>query len=380
VVAGSTSVGYLYGPDGKRLKKVIGSDVTLYLGADLERDPAGAWTAYLSPDVKRAAGTLHYLHRDHLQSVRRVTDASGTLYRASVYAPYGTQSEQVINPLTPSEPKGFIGERTDPETGLSYLNARYYDASLGRFLSPDWWEITDPAVGPNRYAYALNDPVNKSDPNGHAVSPDPCNYFCRLNAIIGSTTSGSTSTTSAPRATVVDGPWDKRRPTRARVAGGDEDNDNDGVPDHKQRAFPFTLDHKVVRPWHSVDISSELGYGGGGAALPSRRFTPSPNGRRGGPAHQAGVKRAVADLASKYANDPRGIQIRTEVKVMTTGGQKPTRFLDVAAVDRAGRVVEGIQVGRMTAGGFPVARERVALSDIVAGSRNTLLVFYSYGR
>jgi RHS repeat-associated protein len=73
----------------------------------------------------------------------------------------------VLNPLTPSEPKGFIGERTDPETGLTYLNARYYDAALGRFLSPDWWEITDPAVGTNRYAYALNDPVNKSDPNGH---------------------------------------------------------------------------------------------------------------------------------------------------------------------------------------------------------------------
>ena len=97
-----------------------------------------------------------------------ISDASGTLYRASVYAPYGTQSEQVINPLTPSEPKGFIGERTDPETGLSYLNSRYYDAALGRFLSPDWWEITDLAVGTNRYAYARNDPVNKSDANGHA--------------------------------------------------------------------------------------------------------------------------------------------------------------------------------------------------------------------
>jgi RHS repeat-associated protein len=75
----------------------------------------------------------------------------------------------VVNPLTPSEPKGFIGERTDPETGLTYLHARYYDAALGRFLSPDWWDVTDPAVGTNRYAYALNDPVNKSDPNGHAV-------------------------------------------------------------------------------------------------------------------------------------------------------------------------------------------------------------------
>jgi RHS repeat-associated protein len=61
-----------------------------------------------------------------------------TLYRASTYKPYGDELEQVINPLTPSEPKGFIGERTDPETGLTYLHARYYDQMLGRFLSPDW--------------------------------------------------------------------------------------------------------------------------------------------------------------------------------------------------------------------------------------------------
>lgn len=40
--------------------------------------------------------------------------------------------ETVLNPLTPVESKGFIGERTDPETGLTYLHARYYDAVLGR--------------------------------------------------------------------------------------------------------------------------------------------------------------------------------------------------------------------------------------------------------
>jgi hypothetical protein len=40
-----------------------------------------------------------------------------------------------------------------------------------RFISPDDWDPTLPEVGTNRYAYSGNDPVNKSDPNGHFVDP-----------------------------------------------------------------------------------------------------------------------------------------------------------------------------------------------------------------
>ena len=36
-------------------------------------------------------------------------------------------------------------------------------------FSPDWWDPTLPGVGTNRYAYAANDPINKSDPNGHML-------------------------------------------------------------------------------------------------------------------------------------------------------------------------------------------------------------------
>ncbi|WP_312404246.1 RHS repeat-associated core domain-containing protein, partial [Rhizobium sp.] len=72
--------------------------------------------------------------------------------------------------------KGYIGERFDAETGLMYLNARYYDPAFGRFISPDDWDPTLEGVGTNRYAYAQNDPVNKSDPNGHSISPDVSDY------------------------------------------------------------------------------------------------------------------------------------------------------------------------------------------------------------
>jgi RHS repeat-associated protein len=175
VAANGNAVTYLYGPDGGRLKKVVGSNTTLYLGDNIERDPLGAFTNYISSDVKRAGGVLHFLHRDHLASVRAITDDTGSLYRASVYAPFGEQVETVLNPLTPTEPKGFIGERFDAETGLTYLHARYYDTLIGRFLQPDWWNPANPGVGTNRYAYALNDPINLSDPNGHcSLTSDSC--------------------------------------------------------------------------------------------------------------------------------------------------------------------------------------------------------------
>jgi RHS repeat-associated protein len=72
----------------------------------------------------------------------------------------------------PVASKAYINERYDPETGLQYLHARYYDPVTGRFLSPDTWDPILAGVDTNRYAYAGNDPINFSDPNGHAIADD----------------------------------------------------------------------------------------------------------------------------------------------------------------------------------------------------------------
>jgi RHS repeat-associated protein len=54
------------------------------------------------------------------------------------------------------------GQYTDPETGLIYLRARYYDPSTGQFLN------RDPAVAITRqpYEYAADNPINRIDPTG----------------------------------------------------------------------------------------------------------------------------------------------------------------------------------------------------------------------
>jgi RHS repeat-associated protein len=171
VTLASNTVNLFYGPDGARAKKQSAFASTLYPDASVEIDPAtqGAevYTRYPHPDLKVTGQAKQYLHRDHLASVRLVTDATGATVEATGYAAYG---ERLASGFQTQ--KGYIGERHDPETGLIYLNARYMDPILGRFISPDDWDPTEPGVGTNRYAYAQNDPVNKSDPNGHSILGD----------------------------------------------------------------------------------------------------------------------------------------------------------------------------------------------------------------
>jgi RHS repeat-associated protein len=113
-----------------------------------------------------------WLHRDGLSSVRGVTGPDGLMDERSVYRPFGEAVSVDADPTAKNESKGWIGERFDADAGLQYLNARYYDPKLGLFLQPDWWEVTEPGVGTNRYSYAFNDPIGASDPSGHIAVVD----------------------------------------------------------------------------------------------------------------------------------------------------------------------------------------------------------------
>ncbi|WP_164867116.1 RHS repeat-associated core domain-containing protein [Sinorhizobium meliloti] len=153
-----------YGPDGARAKKSWPLGTTLYPDANVEWDPAKqAFTRYPHMDIRVVGTTKYFLHRDHLSSVRAVTDSAGNIVESTRYAAFGESANKAM-----TTQKTYIGERFDPETGLMYLNARYMDPIFGRFISPDDWNPTLVGVGTNRYAYAANDPVNKSDPNGHS--------------------------------------------------------------------------------------------------------------------------------------------------------------------------------------------------------------------
>jgi RHS repeat-associated protein len=63
--------------------------------------------------------------------------------------------------------KLFTGQRLDSGTGLYYNGARYYDPSLGRFISPDMVVPTfENPQSFNRYSYVKNNPLKYIDPTG----------------------------------------------------------------------------------------------------------------------------------------------------------------------------------------------------------------------
>ncbi len=99
--------------------------------------PASEVVAYHGADVREVNGGKSFLHRDHLASIRALTAASGVLGRITSYKPYGPAIDTNSGPTVPLESKGFTGERFGAASGLLYLNARFYDPSLGRFVRPE---------------------------------------------------------------------------------------------------------------------------------------------------------------------------------------------------------------------------------------------------
>ncbi len=106
--------------------------------------------------------TPKYQHTDALGSPIAVTGANKAVLENSEYEPYG----QVVNATTKDGP-GFTGHVLDAATGMNYMQQRYYDPQIGRFLSVDPVTAYSNPVGAfNRYWYANNNPYLFKDPDG----------------------------------------------------------------------------------------------------------------------------------------------------------------------------------------------------------------------
>jgi len=108
-------------------------------------------------------GTNKFYHADALGTTRAMTGSTGSVTDTKSTDAFGNTFTPGSSGTTPT-PFGFAGQhgyQSDPDSGLMRLGHRYYDSSVGRFLSRD--PIQD---GYNWYTYCDNDPVNGVDPEG----------------------------------------------------------------------------------------------------------------------------------------------------------------------------------------------------------------------
>ncbi|THC44302.1 NBR1-Ig-like domain-containing protein [Massilia sp. Mn16-1_5] len=119
--------------------------------------PGASSPVTVTEDLSRVT----FIHTDGLGSPVARTDGNGNPVSQSRYEPYG----YVASGATPTI--GFTGHVNDADTGLTYMQQRYYDPVAGRFLSIDP-VVTDANTGSsfNRYAYAINNPFKFIDPDG----------------------------------------------------------------------------------------------------------------------------------------------------------------------------------------------------------------------
>lgn len=121
------------------------------------------------PYAMKYNGTVYYYVTNLQGDVMRIVDASQNIVTSYDYDPYGkvisaTGTLANINPLR------YRGYVYDQETGFYYLQSRYYDPAIGRFINADSYASTGQGIiGHNMFTYCSNNPMVYSDFTGHSL-------------------------------------------------------------------------------------------------------------------------------------------------------------------------------------------------------------------
>jgi RHS repeat-associated protein len=120
--------------------------------------------------------TVYFYHTDPAGTLAAMTDPAGSAVWRADYLPFG---EENLTSGTLENDFRFVGKENDKETGLYYFGARYMEAMIGRFVSPDPVRPVYPRTSGinekvirnpqrvNLYAYGLNNPYRYIDPDGN---------------------------------------------------------------------------------------------------------------------------------------------------------------------------------------------------------------------
>lgn len=165
---------YDYDPSGQRTQKTVGTAETNYFYTGIQ-------LLYTTDSIdniieqniletdgsmicsQRPSGNYYWYRQDIRGSVTNIVDVDDDVVKSYAYQAYGNTESTgfFVNSFA------YTGAVIDDETGLYYMNARYYDTETGRFISQDTYRGEGEAFW-HLYLYCNGDPVNNTDPTGHA--------------------------------------------------------------------------------------------------------------------------------------------------------------------------------------------------------------------
>ena len=176
---GSDTLSFAYNESGLRTSKTVNGVTHSYVwqGSKLAADITDAYALYFHYDssgevigfTRTANGTdTEYFYVKNLQGdILKVITATGTEAAAYTYDAWGklltsTGDMAEVNPLR------YRGYFYDAETGLYYLQSRYYDPEVSRFINPDVFATSDidGVLAANMFAYCENNPIRNTDSTG----------------------------------------------------------------------------------------------------------------------------------------------------------------------------------------------------------------------
>ena len=177
---GEVTSSYKYNIDGQRVQKTVGNVVYDYYYADglLVRQTWG--NNYIDFIYDESGifsfvynGTQYYYIKNLQGDVVAISNASGTILVEYVYDAWGdvfsiTGTEaSTIGTVNPIRYRGYY---FDTDTEFYYLNSRYYDPEIRRFINADTYvNVNGDFIGFNMYAYCLNNPVMYTDYTGESA-------------------------------------------------------------------------------------------------------------------------------------------------------------------------------------------------------------------
>lgn len=175
--SGSSVTGFVYDATGNRIEKnITGGTSYQYVNTGnnqvlVAKNMTASTNQYYVYGVDQisqgdtASSSRQYFLTDGMGNVRYVTNSSGAVVTNGTDT-YDTYGKQLTGNSTVSN-YAYQDEQKDAETGLTYLRARYYDPTIGRFTAKDPLAgAPDDLASQNGYGYVEGNPINMYDPLG----------------------------------------------------------------------------------------------------------------------------------------------------------------------------------------------------------------------